>query len=288
MNIKRHFKSLLTRISPKLNVKFNYWYYYKRPLNLKNPILFDEKIQWLKLNEYHKNIYTICADKWKVRDYVASKGLSGILNDVIGVYQKPEDINWSELPNEFVMKWNFGNGFNLICFDKNSLDINSSIQTLKKWGKTKSHLIHGELQYKNIPKKIICEKFLKDKKEGVLPDDFKVYCFNGVPKYILVCEGREKGWPKFYFFDTNWQLARINKDSKDAPEGFTLPKPDNLNQLMEYATKLSNDFYFVRVDFYIVDNDVYFGELTFSPSGGFDVLRLPETDRMFGELLNLT
>ena len=287
MNIKRHFKSFLTRISPKLNVKFSYRYYYKRTLNLKAPKYFDEKIQWLKINEYHKEIYTQCADKLKVREFVKSKGLEHILNKNIGVYKTVDEIDWESLPNKFVLKWNFGNGFNIICRDKSKLDKNEIFGQLKKWGKVKSHLIHAEMQYKKIPKRIICEEFLQGRDENALPEDFKVYCFNGKPKYILVCEGREKGRPKFYFFDSNWNLARINKDSINAPDGFSLPKPQNLEELMLYSSKLSEGFKFARVDFYIIDNTIFFGELTFSPSGGFDVYRLEETDLLFGKLLKL-
>lgn len=287
MNIKRHFKSLLTRFSPKLNIKFNYKFYYKRNIDLNNPKYFDEKIQWLKLNEYHKPVYTICADKLLVRDYVKDKGLGHILNPIIAVYQDVKEINWDILPNKFVIKWNFGNGFNLICFDKNKLNFKESEIKLAKWGKTNSHLIHAEIQYKNIPKRLICEEFIEGKEANVLPEDYKVYCFNGIPKYILVCEGREKGWPKFYFFDSDWNLARINKDSINAPTNFSLPKPDGIDEIFNYAKVLSQDFKFVRVDFYYVNGKVYFGELTFSPSGGFDVYRLPETDLLFGNLLNL-
>lgn len=287
MNYKRRFKSLLTRISPRLSVRFSYWYYYKRKLNLKSPKYFDEKIQWLKLNEYHKDIYTQCADKFRVRDYVEKKGLKHILNDILGVYESAQEIVWEELPNRFVLKWNFGNGFNLICMDKNDLDKKQSLSKLNRWGEIKSHLFHAEMQYKNIPKRLVCEKFLEGKEKDNLPDDFKVYCFNGKPQYILFCEARNEGWPRFYFFDTEWNLARINKDSLNAPENFTLPKPDSLSDILEYSRILSEDFKFVRVDFYIVEGKVYFGELTFTPSGGFDIYRLPETDLLFGRLLNL-
>ena len=288
MNFNIKFKSFLTKISPIFNIKFNYWYYYRRPLNLNKPLLFDEKIQWLKLYEYHKDIYCICADKYKVRDYVRGKGLDYILNELIVVYEDVDDIDWAILPNKFVLKWNFGNGFNIICNNKAELDINTIKKRLKRWGKVQSYLIHAEMQYKNIPKKIVCEKYLHGKSGNSLPEDFKVYCFNGKPCYILVCQGREYGRPKFYFFTADWQLARINKDSIDAPRDFAIPKPQVLNDVLTYSRILSEDFKFVRVDFYIVDNKVYFGELTFSPSGGFDVYRLPETDKLFGNLLALT
>lgn len=125
--------------------------------------------------------------------------------------------------------------------------------------------------------------------DWIAPEDYKVYCFNGEPKFIMVCVGREQeGHPKFYFFDEKWQLARINRDSKNAPPGFTLDKPKCLDKLIECAKTLSKNFPFVRADFYIVGSKVYFGELTFTPAGGLDSNRLPETDIMMGNLLDIT
>ena len=122
----------------------------------------------------------------------------------------------------------------------------------------------------------------------IAPKDYKVYCFNGCPKYIMVCVGREnQGHPKFYFFDENWVLARINRDSKSAPPDFSLPKPKCFDKLIDCAKKLSKPFPFVRADFYIVNDKVYFGELTFTPSGGLDSNRLKETDLLMGSMVNL-
>lgn len=125
--------------------------------------------------------------------------------------------------------------------------------------------------------------------DWIAPEDYKVYCFNGEPKFIMVCVGREQeGHPKFYFFDEKWQLARINRDSKNAPPDFTLDKPKCLDKLIECAKTLSKNFPFVRADFYIVGSKVYFGELTFTPAGGIDSNRFPETDIMMGNLLDIT
>lgn len=122
----------------------------------------------------------------------------------------------------------------------------------------------------------------------IAPTDYKIYCFNGLPKFILVCVGRENGGhPKFYFFTADWKLARINKDSKNAPEGFTMEEPSCLQKLIESAEKLSKPFPFVRADFYVIGDKVYFGELTFTPSGGLDSNRLPETDLLMGEMVDL-
>jgi len=122
----------------------------------------------------------------------------------------------------------------------------------------------------------------------VAPEDYKVFCFNGEPKYIMVCVGREKGGhPKFYFFNTDWTLARISRDSIAAPEGFSIEKPQCYDKMIEYSRKLAKPFPFVRADFYVAGEKLIFGELTFTPSGGLDSNRLPATNKIMGSLVDL-
>ena len=278
----------LTRISPRLNTIMLFPRMKGYKLNLDNPQTLDEKIQKLKLESYATDPLIIqCADKFAVRQYIKERGCSDLLVPLIAAYDKVEDINWEDLPQAFAMKWNFGSGFNIICPDKSKLDIEATKRKMKKWGKDKTcYLNFSEMHYKAMPRKIVVEEYLKPE-HGVQPDDYKIYCFNGVPKYILLCTGREFGRPKFYFFDENWTLARINRDSKAAPEGFTYPRPSCLDKLLESARTLSEPFKFVRADFYVVNGKVYFGELTFTPNAGIDNNRLRETDLMFGKLLKL-
>ena len=278
----------LTRISPRLNTIMLFPRMKGYKLNLDNPQTLDEKIQKLKLESYATDPLIIqCADKFAVRQYIKERGCSDLLVPLIAAYDKVEDINWEDLPQAFAMKWNFGSGFNIICPDKSKLNIEATKRKMKKWGKDKTcYLNFSEMHYKAMPRKIVVEEYLKPE-HGVQPDDYKIYCFNGVPKYILLCTGREFGRPKFYFFDENWTLARINRDSKAAPEGFTYPRPSCLDKLLESARTLSEPFKFVRADFYVVNGKVYFGELTFTPNAGIDNNRLRETDLMFGKLLKL-
>lgn len=124
--------------------------------------------------------------------------------------------------------------------------------------------------------------------DWIAPRDYKVFCFNGCPKYIMTCDGREKDGPhKFYFFDAKWELVNLNATTRDAPSGFSLEKPKCLDNLLNYAGKLSKPFPFVRVDFYIVNEKVYFGELTFTPCAGLDTNILPEADAMMGKELKI-
>lgn len=275
-------------ISPRLNTILQFRRVKGFWLNLDNPQTLDEKIQKLKLDSYATNPLIIqCADKYAVRSFVEEQGQADILVPLLAYYNKVEDIEWDKLPQAFAMKWNFGSGFNIICPDKSKLDIEEATRKMKKWGKNKTcYLTFSEMQYKAMPRKIVVEEFLKPER-GVQPDDYKIYCFNGKPKYILLCTGREFGRPKFYFFDENWNLARINRDSKAAPADFTYPRPVCFDKLLESAKALSAPFKFVRADFYVVNGKVYFGELTFTPEAGMDSMRLPETDLMFGKLLKL-
>lgn len=291
MNIRSNrnywFRYLLCSISPKLCVKFWYRYYFKKPLNLDNPQTLDEKIQWMKLYYYKDNplVYQ-CADKYRVREYVKECGLEDILNGLIAAYKSPDEINWDVLPKRFVLKWNFGCGGNVICFNKDKLDKEKAIRELKVFQKTKAHLICAEPQYQ-MEKVLLCEDFI-EAEDGGTPTDYKFYCFNGEAKYVLCCYGRsETQKPAFYFFDRNWELQRFNKMGKEAPEGFTMPKPDGIDDLFHYAEVLSKPFPFVRADFYLEKGKAYFGELTFTPGGGYDTGRLPETQVLFGDMVAL-
>lgn len=278
----------MTWLSPKFAVRTLYRIYHHKKLNLKNPTGLDEKIQWMKINYYKDNELVMqCADKYRVREYVKNCGCEEILVPLINNYHHANEINWEDLPEKFVLKWNFGCGGNVVCPDKNKLDIEQTIRDLNKFEKMKFHLIAAEPQYDFKDKRIVCEQFIETE-DGHSPVDYKFYCFNGEAKYVLCCIGRgEQQKPSFYFFDRNWQLQRLNKMGKAAPEGFSIPKPEGMDQLFDYAEKLSKPFPFVRADFYLEKGKAYFGELTFTPAGGFDRGRLPETDQLFGNMVHL-
>lgn len=283
-NINLYIRYLLTWISPRLNINFFFRRCHKRWPNLKNPQTLDEKIQWMKLHYYKNNeLVEQCADKYRVREYVKSCGLEHILNPLINVYHHANEIKWEELPEKFVLKWNFGCGGNVICNNKQNLDILSTIKDLNRFEKIKYQYVAAEPQYGFKNKLITCEKFIETE-DGLSPVDYKIYCFNGKPEYVLCCLGRGvQKKPSFYFFDRNWQLQRLNKQGQAAPQDFTIPKPEGMDKLFEYAEILSKPFPFVRADFYLEKGKAYFGELTFTPGGGFDKGRLPSTDLLFGQ-----
>lgn len=151
----------LTVISPKWNTEFRFWMTFKRKIDLENPESFNEKLLWLKLNRYMNDPLVIqCADKYAVRDYVTACGCGDLLNEMYGVYDDADSIPWEDLPRQFVLKWNFGSGFNIICPDKSKIDRNEVIRQMKKWGRSRYWLSYSEMQYKYCRKKIVCEKYL--------------------------------------------------------------------------------------------------------------------------------
>lgn len=284
-SIRRKMMYLLTPVCPVLCSKYLYRNSFGRRLDLKHPVTLNEKNIWLKLNTYRDSkLVSQCADKLGVRDYVRRLGCGEILNELYAVWESAEEIRWEELPESFVLKFNDASGFNLLVPDKSRADWPAIQKQLKKWARRDFWRYYAELQYRGIPKRILCERYIESK-SGLL--DYKIYCFHGQPKYILVCVGRENGAPAFYFFDDEWNFCPITKDGKKEPAGFTLPRPEGLERMLDYARRLSEPFPYVRVDLYDAEGKILFGEMTFTPSAGMDTDRLPETDLMLGQMLKL-
>lgn len=284
----RYYFSFLTVLSPTLNSKKRFYATFGRPLNLDNPRDFGEKIMKMKLDSYETDpLVRQCADKYAVRQYVEEKNCAEILVPLIATYDKPEEIDWDALPNQFAMKWNFGCGFNIICDDKSKLNKDDAVRQMKKWGRVKCYLPFSEMQYKNVPKKIIVEQYLKPE-QGKLPVDYKAYCFGGKVGCVLLCMDREYGHPKFLFFDRNFSFLRnYSHEGMEMPEDFFMEKPKGFDEMIRYAEMLSTPFPFVRADFYLLDGKVYFGELTFTPAGALDSANPPEVERLLGDMIQL-
>lgn len=276
---------MLCGISPTLASRYWYYFNFRKPLDLKNPVTLNEKLMWLKLNTYRNNpLVSKCSDKYAVREYILERDCGELLNELYGVWDSVEEIDWEALPESFVLKCNHGCGYNILCPDKKKMDIAATKALLDKWMHTDFWRKLAEVQYRTITPKIVCEAFLG---RGGQLYDYKFYCFHGKAEYVLVCTEREQGKPRFYFFDRDWKLCPITRDGKAAEEDFHLEKPEHLEEMFQYAERLAEPFPFVRVDLYYVDGKIYFGELTFVPSGALDTSRLPETDLLFGSMLHL-
>ena len=256
-------------------------------LNLDNPRTFNEKLQWLKLYDRNPR-YTTMVDKVAAKKYVADIIGEEYTIPTLGVWERPEDINFDELPDKFVLKCNHNSGLGMcICTDKSKLDFNKVKRDLKKGLKQNYYLTGREWPYKNVKHRIIAEKYMEDENGCQELTDYKFHCFNSFVDSVMVCTDRASGDTKFYFFDKDWKLKRYNNHGKNAPDNFTIPKPENKDEMFAIAEKLSQGLTFVRVDLYSINNKTYFGELTFYPQSGFDSNLLKETDEYWGNLIDL-
>ncbi len=261
--------------------------YMGKELDLENPKTFNEKLQWLKLYD-RKPEYITMADKYKVREYISEKLGGEYLIPLIGAWDDPDEIDFDALPDKFVLKCNHNSGLGMcICTDKTKLNIEKVRNELRKGISENYYLKNREWPYKDVPRKIIAEKFMIDDDTGELRD-YKFFCFDGKVDCVMVCMERMTGDTKFYFFNSDWELLRLNIRGKNAPEGFTLPKPSNMDEMFDIAAKLSRGLPFSRIDLYSVNGKTYFGEITFFPDSGFDKNLLSETDARWGEMLDIS
>ena len=286
--IKHMLIKLLSCINDKLYLQLIYRIRMGRRLDFSNCKTMNEKLQWLKINNRYDELTTL-VDKIKVKDYVKSIIGSQYIIPTIKVWKTPNDIKESDivkLPQSFVVKTNHsgGNMGVMIYRDKSKLNLPELRKIMDKSLHEDIYNVFREWPYKNIDKKILAEEYL-----GENLTDYKFYCFNGEVDSVLVCLDRQsERKTKFYFFDKTWKLRRYNKAGRDAPENFSVDKPENLEEMFEIASKLSIGHPFVRVDLYNINGKIYFGELTFFPDSGFDLNRLPETDIYFGNKIDLT
>lgn len=275
---------LLDFLPDKLMIKLQYWIKTGRRLNLKNPKRFNEKLQWYKLY-YRDPLMTQCADKHKVRNYIKDKGYENILIPQYGVYDYAEQINFSQLPNEFVLKTTNASKTNIICHDKNKLNVQETVDKLNRWLNERPVKLGREWVYYDIEPKIVCEKFIKDKtNKSKELSDYKFICFNGQAKYVWIDIDRYSNHRR-NFYDLNWNYLDITSDKPNC--GDVIPKPEGLEEMTQIANDLAKDFPHVRVDLYWVNDKVYFGELTFYMLSGYEEFEPDVFDFELGDLFKL-
>ncbi|UJL48319.1 glycosyl transferase [Virgibacillus sp. NKC19-16] len=254
-----------------------------KKLNLDNPRSYNEKLQWFKVYD-RKEEYCKYVDKYEVRSYVSRKLGQDYLIPVIGVYDSVEEIDWNALPNQFVLKCTHGSGTNIICNNKEELDINASKKMLNRWMKKNWYWYGREWPYKNVRPRIICEKYMVDE-SGTELKDYKIFCFNGEPKLIQVDFGRFTEH-KRHLYSTDWEF--IDAEINHIPNNPSIiPKPRSLDEMLRCAGIISKYIPQVRVDFYSINNQIYFGEMTFSHHSGFAKFEPESLEMQMGEWIKL-
>ena len=275
--------NILYKWNPKLELKLLFRLKCGYKLNLEHPVTYNEKLQWIKLYD-HNPLMPKCCDKYTVREYVESKGCGNILNELIWEGFSPERIPFRRLPKQCVIKVTHGSTFNIICTDTARLNSGETVKTCRKWLKAKFLPCYGEWFYGIERPRVIVEKYLDGGPDGLR--DYKVYCFNGKPRYISVDSGRGTSGHYKDIYDTQWNLLEGYEMAYEA-SGQAEPAPEQLRELLDYARILSEDFLHARVDFYIVDKKVIFGEITFTNSAGFGNISPFKFAKEMGDCLKL-
>ncbi len=275
------FCSFASRINPEFASKVRYRYYVGKPLNLHNPQTLNEKMMYLKLRVYwNKQFVADSADKFRVHQIVKEKGCPEILNELYGAWEKVEDIEWEKLPNKFVLKCNHGSGYNIICRDKSTFNIQEAKEKLRGWLMEKYGVERAEQGiYSKIKPMIIAEKFI-DTADNKPPKDYKFFCSYGEVKFLFVASDRIDEQTKFDYYWPNWTWIPVKNQH---PNAGPVEKPKMIDKMIEYAKILSKDLPLIRVDLYNEGEQIIFGELTFTHFGCLNPFDPDEYDLIFGQ-----
>lgn len=278
-------------VSPQSEISKIFLRKFGRPMNWENPVDLNEKIQWLKLNT-DTSTWTDLSDKYKVREFVKAKGLEDILVDLYGKWDNADDIDFNQLPNSFVLKSNHGSGDIIIVNDKSIINSREIKKTLKRALNEKFGYKFVEPHYLSIKPCLIAEELLPIDNPEISSSliDYKIWCFHGEPVSIFVCSNRHKHGADMSVFDTKWNPIEnaLNYNNHFKKSAIAIPKPKNLERMLEIARTLSDGFHQVRVDLYESRDKVYFGEMTFTSNGGFMDYFTPEYLVDLGNYVKLT
>lgn len=299
MNIKKIIKKFVKRnresvfkmitflrfIPDKYYLKVLYRIKTGKKLSLDNPQTFNEKLQWLKLND-RQPVYKIMVDKYEVKRYVADKIGEKYIIPTIGVWNHFEDIDFEMLPERFVLKCTHDSGGLILCEDKSTLDLKKAKKKITRSLHNNYYYIFREWPYKNVQPRIIVEEYMSDG-SNIVPKDYKVYCFNGEPKYIVVFHNRfnnEKILSETVY-DINWIPQDFSFDAHFAVSNIIEDKPVCLDELLNASRVLCHRIPQVRIDFYIIKQQIYFGEITLYTASGLQKMIPEEMDAVIGGML---
>lgn len=268
-------------------LKRMYKLYFGQDLNLDHPVLFNEKMQWMKIH-CRESVYTKMADKYEMKSIVDSIAGDGHVFPVIGIFDRFENIDFSKLPDRFVLKTTHDSGSVIICRDKKSLDIKATERKINKSLKRNYYYIGREWPYKNIKPRIIVEKYMEDKKTGKELNDYKFFLFNGRVEYIQVDYDRFTNH-KRNFYDREWEYVPFTT-CYPTDENVKCERPSCLEEMIEISEKIAGQDKmppFLRVDCYAVEDRAYVGEITFFHGGGMEIFYPSEYNTILGEKLKL-
>lgn len=275
---------IVKRIPDETYLKLLFWLRMKRKLHLKNPVTFNEKLQWLKLYDRNSD-YTHLVDKYEVRKYIENKIGSEILVPLIGVWNTWEEIEFDTLPERFVLKTTHDSGGVAICQNKANWNMEKAQKKIIDSLSRNYFYLGREYPYKDIVPRIIGEEYIENEQAGELID-YKVMCFNGKARCIFTCTERftAEGL-KVTFFDLNWKRLPFTRHYPCS--NVEIKRPGNLEKMIQYAETLSEGIPFLRVDFYEVNDRIYMGELTFYPGCGMEEFEPEEYDSILGSWIEL-
>lgn len=280
--VSKIYITMFSRILPtKLYLKILFFIKIGKPLNIKSPTTYNEKIQWIKI--YDRNpLYTKISDKYEVREYVKNLIGEQHLTKLYGVWETPDEIDFDLLPNKFVLKVNNDSGGVIICRNKSEANINEIRKNIKKRMRKKFYFPLREWQYKDIKPLIIAEEYLvSDIETNELPD-YKFFCFDGKAKFLFIATERQSAnETKFDFFDMNFEHINVINGHPNSDR--IISKPKNFEKMITLAELLSQNFPHVRVDLYDVNGNIYFGELTLMHYGGMVPFKPYKFDIEFGK-----
>lgn len=269
-------------------LRLYYFFCMKKPLCLKNPVLFTEKLQWLKLHN-RKPEYTTMVDKISVKEYVASIIGEEYIIPTLQVWNSVEEVDFNHLPSQFVIKTSHGGGSCgvVVCQDKEKMESKIVKKTMAKAMKQDCYKYAREWPYKDVKKKILAEQFIQNK-SGEELSDYKFFCFNGEPLYCQVIRDRNCT-ETIDFYDREWNHQEFVGLNPVAHNGLNpVICPNNLLEMQVICRKLSKGIPFVRIDLYNVDGKIYFGEITFFPRTGIGNFEPKEWNLRLGEMLILS
>ncbi len=276
-------KKTFIKLSDKLYVKLIYLNSFNKKMDLKNPKTFNEKLQWLKIYD-RKDYYTSLVDKYEVKKHVEKIIGSEYIIPTLGIYDNFDEIDFSTLPNRFVIKCTHDSGGIVICKNKSNFNIKNAKRKIEKCLKRNFYYVGREWPYKNVKPRIIIEQYMEDISNEELTD-YKVMCFNSKPLMTFTCSERFSGDLKVTFFDNDWKKMPFERHYKASTK--KIKKPINFDLMLKLSKTMSENIPFVRIDWYEINGKLYFGEYTFYPGDGLEEFSPEIWDEKLGNLINL-